>query len=348
MTSISSEKPIVAVAQLRNFDTSGDFFERHAPLEARLRERGIGLIALKGKKDHIAADAFSTYYDFDHKNRSMDKVDATISVDSALDLSGGIARYTPAVPALNPIGVREIALSKQRQFDVLRPEFGHVVPETLLVPASKEAILGGLAKIDALKVILKPEKDYSKTHAMTIGTKDEVIAKLDSFLSGMDSEKNQVLIQEYMPEIRSGFAKGLRFYDETDVQAAAQAAGKDLELRVLMVDEEPKLVTGRLAADPENKVHGYATFFDQESVPSHVYDLATNVARAIRLGGQATDSLLAVDMTPDGSRVVEVNGRNIGTMRAYDSRPGSVEAARIMNDAIAQKLASMAHNKRGA
>jgi len=348
MSISTNESPIVAIAQKRSFEVNGQFIKRHTPLVRRLDDYEIGAVALNGAEDHLGDGMFSRHYEFGKDQHTLTSSNEPVHVDAALDITGGIAKYAPDVSALNPLGVRNIVLSKQAQFETLRPDLGEAVPETAIAKATSESVMATIDQMTAHSFIVKPANAFQEKRAMPVGTRDQIALKIDDFLKDMDPEKDAVIVQELMPEIRSDFAKGLRFFDNSEREKADSARNTNLELRVLMSDETPKLVTGRLAADPEKDNRGRIVYFDQNSIPSHVYDLATKAARLIRLRADAVDSVLAVDLTPDGSRIVEVNGRNIGTIRPIAGHEATNHASKIMTDTTAQKLAQMAHNKRGA
>ena len=349
MSISTNETPIVAIAQKRSFEINGHFAERHAPLARRLDDYGVGAVALNGAVDHAGDGIFARHYTFDADDRNLTLSDSPIRVDSALDITGGIARYTPEVAALNPLGVREIALSKQLQFEALRGELGDAIPMTVIASASSEAVNAAIDSLQTDQIILKAEGDYEKAHRMLVGSKDEVRPLIGHLLKDMNPNEDKVLAQEFMPEAKEPFATGIRYFDDNEAAIDQARSGTSRELRVHVIDDTPILVTGRAGLDAAQKSpRDEWIYLDGDSVPSHVYDLASEAARLIRLRADAIDSYLAVDMTPDGRRIVEVNGRNIGTMRSEVGRPGSLVAHEITTDAVARKLVVMAHNKRGA
>jgi len=343
-----SEKPVVAIAQARRFEHNDSFFLRHDSLVRRLRDYGVLAIALNGVSDRTDRGDFSTFYTFNQVARSLDRHDTPLTVHSALDLTGGIARYAPNVSALNPLGVREIVLSKQLQYDKLRPHFGDAVPQTTIANASKDNIVSAIDSMSVDTYVIKADTDNLKAHRILIGKKDAVISQLDSLISTMNPEKDKVVVQEYMSEVEGSYIEGISYSDDGERQIADDPEVYNRELRVHTIDGRAILVTGRTVPnDRSDSARDKWVYLDQNSIPSCVTDLASTVAQVIQEAARATDSYLAVDLTPDGRRVVEVNGRNIETMLPETGRPGSVIAAQVTTDALARKLVGLAHENKG-
>lgn len=337
----SFEHPIIAVAQARSFDNNERFLKRHQPLAAQLATRGATLIALNGAKDRFEENTFSRFYSFE--DDGLTRHESALHVDSAFDLSGGVARYVHSVPALNPERLRDIASSKYAQYEALRP-LGDHIPETRLSTASSDSVEEAMEQMQANKLILKDNNSANLKRGMLIGTKDEIRAGLETYLTKTNPEKDTVVLQEYMPEVFSDFADGIIPVDDIEQEVVDASHGLARELRVHTIDGTPLLVTGRSGLDAQNRspfdewVH-----IDQESVPKTITDLASKAAQLMMMHAGARDAYLAIDLTPDGSRVVEVNGRNIGTMSYDESRPASRYAQEKTTNGIADKLVSMAH-----
>lgn len=347
MTRISNEIPTVAIAHARKFENNEKFIERHAAIALKIAHYGANAIALNGAKDRTEGNSFSRFYTFDANTDTLLENNELVHVNSALDITGGIARYTPEVAALNPLGVREIALSKQAQFDTLRGELGDAISETMTVQATKEDIQAALDSIDSEELIIKANTDVEKKHSMLVGDKNTISQQLDMFLDGMDPEKDSVIIQEYMPEVQGAFADGIKYFDDTEQTIAVARKKENREIRVHTIDGRPVLVTGRAGLDPVHKSpEDEWVFFDRETIPQRILDFASTAALLIQSKAEAIESYLAVDLTPDGSRIVEVNGRNIGGMRSSTSRLGEQDAHEIITDALAQKLTTMATRER--
>jgi hypothetical protein len=349
MNKAQLEYPTVAIAEKRTFGVDDKkFTERHTPLVNKLAEYGVRGIALSGATDRESDKVFNRYFDFDTRDFILNEYNQPIEVNAALDITGGIARYTPEVAALNPIGVREIVLSKQLQFDTLHNSVGEAMPVTVTVAVEKQEAAEALERFNGEKVIIKPSPDLSKKYGMLIGSTDSVLTQLDDYISTLSPKVKNLLIQEYMPEVNGDFAGGIRYFDNMEQDIADARPNLGRELRVHTIDGRPILVTGRVGLDAANRspedewVH-----LDPNSIPDYVHNLASAASTLIQQTAEATDSYLAVDLTPDGKRIVEVNGRNIGTMRANGERKGAMRANEITTNELAQKLANMAHNNRG-
>lgn len=338
--------PTVAIAHARSFEGNGRFFENHAPLAQQLGERGVRAVALSGARDRQGGRSFGRYYDFDTDMNDMTLRESSITVDAAYDLTGGIARYTPEVAALNPLGVRDIVALKIRQYEVLR-DLGDSVPYTVEATASKCAVSDALDMLATSEVVVKAERDYDKKRGVLLGTKSHVYAQLESFLGDMNPEKDTVVVQEYMPETTADFAAGIILSDAIERSIADERSGDRREIRAHVFDGAPVLITGRVGLDPEHKSpRDKWVFFDQDSVPAHVYELARTAATAIHNAGAASHSYMVVDLTPDGNRIGEVNGRMIGSMRANAERPAAQRAHEHITNELARTLTVMVTEKR--
>jgi len=346
MITRNEDRPTVAIAEARSFENNEQFIARHLPLVKRLADYGVLGVALNGAKDRIGNGQFNVSYGFGENG--MVRNDNIISVDAGYDLTGGLARYTPDVPSLNPLGIREIAMSKQSQFDVLTGELGGALARTATCPADAAAILSTLDQFGDGVLILKANGDPAKKHKMLVGEKADIAKGAERIVSTMNPAKDSVVIQEYMPEVRSGFADGIRYFDANERAVVADRRGLNRELRVHAIDGRPIYVVGRAGLQPElGSQRDERVFLDQASVPDHVFELASRAAMAIHTQSNAEHSYLAVDLTPDGSRVVEVNGRNIGTVRSESDRMGTQAAHDAITDALARKLSAMAHKRKG-
>jgi hypothetical protein len=340
----SIEHPTIAVAQARSFDENERFVKRHQPLAVQLARRGARLIALNGAKDRLEGDAFSRFYSFE--GDELAQHDSTTRVDAAFDLSGGIARYTHAVPALNPEKLRDTASSKFSQYEALKT-LGEQVPETLLAAPLSASVEDAMDRMQADRFILKDNNSANLKRGMLLGTKDEIRSHLNEYLEKMNPGKDSVVIQEYMHEVFSDFADGITPVDEAEREIVAASRGLARELRVHTIDGTPLLVTGRSGLDAQKRspldewVH-----IHQETVPQAITTLAAKASRLMMAHANARDAYLAIDITPDGSRIVEVNGRNIGTMSYDAARPASKVAHEKTTHALADKLMAMAHRKK--
>jgi len=342
----NNETPVLAIAQRRSFEKNDAFFSRHIPLVREVARKGARLVAINGKTDHVDGDVFSRSYVFDEFKSTLTPTDQEVSIDAAFDLTGGVARYVPDVAALNPQGIRDIVVSKHEQFEVLK-DLGEHIPLTMHVQAEAQAVVKALDAFASSKIIVKTDNDAAKKNPMLIGTKDYIAMRLDDFLAKLNPEKDTIVIQEYMEEVHSDFMPGIQFADAVEKEIADARKDLNRELRVHLIDARPILVTGRAGLNPtERSPLDKWVHLNQESVPGSVTELAARVARRIMDQAQALDAYLAVDLTPDGSKVVEVNGRNIGTMSSDEARPASRYAHEKTTSEIADKLVAMAERKR--
>lgn len=336
--------PIVAIAQVGNFEGGRpEFVDRHAPLMRAIGDRGFRAVALDGARDKDGEGGFSRFYV--SEEGLLVPRDGSVRVDAAYDLSGGVGRQVPEVLALNPRSIRDLASSKAAHSEVLRLDLGDVIPQSVSRPATKEAIENGLDEIEADEVIVKANRDPHKKHPMLIGTKDAVRGRIDDLLQ-TTKPIDLILIQEYMPEVNGGFASDLQYADATEKEFAASKKEGAKEVRVRVIDEEPVAVMGRAGLNVDDRQQDKWVHFAPESVPSHIPALGVAVAKVLRAKAGVEDSDLGVDLTPDGLRFIEANGRNIGTMRPDAERPAAQRIHEIVTNALADKLTAMAVRKR--
>ncbi|MFZ1250108.1 MAG: hypothetical protein WAR37_01535 [Candidatus Microsaccharimonas sp.] len=339
-----NEAPTIAVSQLRSFENNELFLKRHLPLERELAKQGARLIALNGSRDKLEGSAFSRFYTFN--GDTLNANDSTTHVDAAYDLSGGIARYVPAVPALNPEKLRDTVLSKYSQHEALKP-LGDHVPETVRVVPLKSSVEDAMEQMQSDRLIIKDDNGTNKKRRMLVGTKDEIRSGLDAYLETMDASKDVLVIQEYMPEVFSDFATGIIPVDETERGILNASRGLAREIRVHTIDGKPLHVTGRSGLDAQQlSPLDKWVYVHQDTVPKAVTDLASKAAQLTIDYSGARDAYLAVDITPDGNRIIEVNGRNIGTMSYDPLRPASYVAHKKTTSGLADKLVSMAYRSK--
>lgn len=336
--------PFIAIAQARNFSLGPEkFASRHSPLVTALAERNIAAVALNGAKDHVGVQSFSKYYQFGQE--TIRAVTANVRIDAAYDLSGGIARFVPEVAALNQQGIRDIVKSKATQYEALQGELGEYLAQTEIVPAEKQRLLNAIDAIVSERVHLKVNGVDSKKYPMLQGEKADVARRLDQYLNRVPPSET-VLVQEYLPEVASAFHHEFRFADEAERSIAKDRSDLHRELRVHVIDESAVLTNGRTGLDSEQaSPRDEWVHFTPESIPRHVTDLATAAAQLLRIATGDNDSYLAVDMTPDGTKIIEINGRNIGTMRPSNERPGAQKSHETITNALADKLTNMAQRK---
>lgn len=325
--------PNIAIAA--NYDFSDParnrrFFDRRQHLAYALRERGASPIVLEGSRNRLGRlGLFSSFYEFGD-NSLIPRTNGVIAVSSALDLTGGVGKFVPGMPSLNPESVRRLGKSKALQAEVLRPVVGEAVPESILVSnPTLETVLDAIAEIHTSSVVVKPDFTPGKKIEPIIGTKSDVAARLPGYID-MLPPSIDLLVQEYMQEVEGPFHSSLDFSTkESDIKSAY--SGERNEIRMYFVDG--KLVTsyGRLDA----KDAGFRVFYDPASLPEHAVELGHRAASALTQKNGSLDSHLAVDVTPDGKRIIEVNARDIEVVLPNPERPFQMQAHHSMTSAQA-------------
>lgn len=338
--SIQHEDAIVAIAQKSG--SSGEnfelFAERFTPLAAELALGGIRTIGLNGRTDNVlGTPMFTRYYEF--ANGSVNPVDGSVLVHAALDRTGGIARYVPSVSALNPLSIRDAVASKANQYEILR-SLGPAVPVTLRAPAVQADVEALFDAVETEELIIKPDKDPDKKYPIITGDKSTVRSKLWRLL-GQLSPTQEVIVQEYMPEVHEPFAPQLVF-SALERAITKQQQVEARELRIHTIDNTIVAAHARVGLSAANgSPHDTWAFFEQESLPEHIRELVGRGTQLLRAYTQTEDSHLAWDITPDGNRIVEVNGRTIGTMAPDLRRPLAHEVHVRTTRGIAMKLSEM-------
>lgn len=334
--------PVVAVSSnTKKLAGESTIYTAYAPLADELQARGVMPVALHGKNEHSKDNEFTGYYTFGENG--LERQDAEIAVDAARDLTGGIARYT-TVAALNPANTRGAVASKKTQIDILRSADVSVTPQTYFVePEDDIAIADALTSIKGDKVIIKPEISQAGINVIS-GTKSDVASRISEYRDGKRTGSGLMLVQQYIPDIQSPFPSQLTFMPGEADKVSLIANN---EIRVHVIDEEPVLFHGKtsIKGNESDYNDSQLVFFDQDNWPPHVYDLAKTVAKAFRAHTQDSDSYLAVDFTPGGQMVTEVNGKNPVTIRPRNASEAGYETHVIWKDMLANKLAAMANRE---
>ncbi len=343
--SIQHEDTAVAVASKagslgENFELFG---ERFTPLAAELALRGIRTIGLNGSVNNVPGTSFFTHY-YEFANGSVSPTEGSISVCAAFDRTGGIARFVPSVLALNPRGIRDAVASKARQYDILN-SLGSALPVTLRAPAVQSDIESLFDAIESEDIIIKPDKNPDKKYPILVGDKSMVRAGLWRLLDKLDPTK-EVIVQEYMPEVQEPFAHELAFSaKELDIARPHQKDAREIRVHTIdgtIVAAHARVGLSALNGSPQDSW----VFFEQASLPLRTQQLVQRAAQLLLEHTQARDSYLAWDVTPDGNRIIEVNGRAIGTMAASAERPLAHEVHLLTTQGIANKLADMGRRAR--
>lgn len=326
----------VAIAE-KGFDPK-TIAERYAPLASALGEFGCRTVVLNGAEDHLGDGVFGRYGTFSDTG-GLDIRAEHIAVDAARDLTGGIARHTP-VPALNPQRLRDTVMSKRLQIDVLSPVLDGALPESYFVIPDVSAVSAAFHAIHGNRVVLKPEKGRASSKVL-IGAKEELAEKLPAYLASYKTGDGLVVVQAYLESVDAPFDSTLKPLTERDKEIIS--SGGKREIRVHMIDEELILVHGKVAPiDSQTQADNTYVFFDPEKVGDHIRESAIKATIALRRHAETSDSYLAVDMTPNGSFVTEVNGRNQGAITSNMST--SPEPHKTWLTGLSTKLAAMAES----
>lgn len=332
---INHEQQTIALASRRDYTGRGvdTFRTRRLPLQSALADRGFRMIVLDGAKDHVEGGVFSRHYIFDDKE--VEQIETAVSPLAGLDLSGGLAKLQlQNLPALNPISVRELGKSKSRQYELL----GDLMPASVEAKSSVTAIHDAIESIASERVVVKSNFDPGKTLPVIIGARHGIRERINAFVS-LASPNSDVLVQEYMPEVEGGFHPELVFND--DESALRKQLGGRGEVRMHYIDGQ--LIASHARQDTEGTDKWL--FFDQSSLPQTMKNIGNRAASLFFEKTHEPDIYLAVDVTPDGSRIVEVNTRNPGVMMPQPNRPGEQLVHEQTTGAIADKLVSMANRR---
>lgn len=341
VNNIENCTPVIAISS----KGIGEYvYDRYISIATELAGRGLHCVALNGAVDRTGDSAhFSRFFEFG--SDGLREVTGTypLRVDAARDLTGGMARFTP-VAALNPELVRNISRSKLSQYTILSEADIAGMPQTFFVEPTAENISDALALFGGQDVVIKPEKGRASKGVVT-GKPKDLTRQVAEYVKTRDPKSGLVAIQEFMPEIKNNFSSLLR--PLTDQDAELMRARGLKEIRVHVIDGEPFLVHGKVSADEFSRTQAgdnKYVHFDPDSVPDNYLKIASMVARAIADRAAALDSYLAVDLTPDGTRVIEVNGCNPGSI-GLDPTRGDNSPHTTWRDGLVEKLAGMAHRE---
>ncbi len=333
---MTTENPNIGVASKGSFGVRSReiFFERRLPLARAVGERGARLVGLDGAEGRAGPEGmFKRIYTFD--TGGFVERGGFTWVSSGLDATGGLARFTPEVPALNPMAVRAFGRHESTQAQLLRPVLGEAVPAGFLASPDEESIIDALDRVGSEKFVIKADFDPNLRRPWLVGSRADIEEQAGRFLKDNDGIGN-LFVQEFMPEAEAPFNPDLDFSAlEKSIQEANPGERK---LRLYFVDG--KLVTsfGRTSNE--------WVFFDPDSLPEPAANLGRAAANLIISTAGARDSLMAIDLTPDGQRLISVNTRNPGVMMPSQDRPAAQHAHETTTDAVADKLVAMANRER--
>lgn len=339
---IENRTPVVAISSkgIGRYE-----YDRYFPVAERLAAMGVRCVALNGANDRTADGHFSRYFEFRDSGLEKSADGSPLKVDAARDLTGGVARFT-SVAALNPKSIRDISWSKQSQYTILTEAGIEGMPWTLFVDPTAENIKDALALFSGQDVVIKPEKGRA-SNGVVVGKPEDLTKQVGEYLELRDPKSGLVVIQEFMPEINNNFSSLLRPLTEQDADLMRARGLK--EIRVHIIDGKPFLVHGKVSANESSRTqagNNKYVHFDSGSVPDAYTEVASRVAQAMidRAAETIDDSYLAVDLTPDGTRVIEVNGRNPGSIGLDPTRYNN-SPHETWRDNLADKLAQMARRE---
>jgi hypothetical protein len=336
--------PNVALAAKLNCADSAQsrrFFERRQYLAGALRDREARPIVLQGAEARLGRlGLFSAFYAFGEEGLIPKK--GIIQVSSALDLTGGVCTSVKGIPSLNPESIRRFGKSKKLQMDVLRPILGEAVPESIFIPRPDlPGVLDAISEIHASSVTVKPDFDPDKKVKPLTGSKRDVSMQLPDYLRTFP-ENRAVLVQEFIEEVRLPLQTSLEF--PTNERERLEASnGAYNEIRMYFADGQLVVPYGR---SDTNGVDQWV-FPNPASLPERAVELGRKVAETLQREAGTEDSHIAVDITPDGERIIEVNTRDIGVILPSKVRPLQQRAHELITASQANKLVTMAHRAKG-
>ncbi len=331
--------PNIALAAKFDFsdtDRRRKFFGRRRYLADALRDREAHPMVLNGAANRLGQlGLFSTFHEFGTDDLVLRQ--GIVQVSSALDLTGGVGEFVPGMPALNPESIRRFGKSKALQAEVLRPALGDAVPESLLVSKPDLAsVLDAISEIHAPAVVVKPDFDPSKKIQPLVGTKRDVSAQLPEYLHDLPKGKS-LLVQEFMEEVYGSFHSSLEFPSQERELLRVNNGARN-EIRMYFVDGKLVVPYGRVDTGGADAW----VFPEPSSLPERAVDLGRRAAAVLQYESGAQDAHMAVDVTPDGERIIEVNTRNIGVILPSEERPLQQHSHELMTTAQADKLVAMA------
>lgn len=214
--------------------------------------------------------------------------------DSLLAWTADVAAHL-ALPFHAPATARR--LSDKRAQRAALAAAGIAIPRSLPVPpAGDEAGLRALLADAPFPAVLKPRVSDSSRNTMLVGDRAELLEALEDVERHAPADRAALQLEEYLRD-RPGAPTGDAFAEYVSVEAVARDGAVT-----------PLAVTGRFPLAPPFRETG---LFIPAALPAGetaaVLDLARDAALA--LGVEQGCLHTEIKLTPDGPRVIEVNGR---------------------------------------
>ena len=201
----------------------------------------------------------------------------------------GLPFYAPATAA---------ALSDKRAQRAALAAAGLPVPAVLPVPPAGDRVaLGALLGAVTFPAVLKPRRSECSRNTVLVRSRAELDAALDDVARHAPADRDSLQIEEYLGDRPGAATEGDEIADYVSVES-------------VVLDGTPRhlAITGRFPLAPPLRESG---MFVPAAMPDDerraALDLATAAVRA--LGVERGCLHTEVKMTPDGPRVIEVNGR---------------------------------------
>jgi biotin carboxylase len=190
------------------------------------------------------------------------------------------------------------ALSDKRAQRAALAAAGIPVPAVLPVPPARDrAALGALLGAASFPAVLKPRRSECSRNTVLVRSREELVAALDDVARHAPADRDALQVEEYLDDRPGAVTEGDEIADYVSVES-------------VVLDGTPchLTITGRFPLAPPLRETG---MFIPASMPADeqqaALELATAAVRA--LGVERGCLHTEIKMTPDGPRVIEVNGR---------------------------------------
>lgn len=201
----------------------------------------------------------------------------------------GLPFYTPQTAA---------ALSDKRAQRAALAAGGVPMPAILPVPPTRDrAALSALLGAASFPAVLKPRRSECSRNTVLVRSREELVAALDDVARHAPADRDALQLEEYLGDRPGAAIEGDEIADYVSVES-------------VVLDGRPRhlTVTGRFPLAAPLRETG---MFIPAAMPADerqaALDLATAALQA--LGVERGCLHTEIKMTPDGPRVIEVNGR---------------------------------------
>lgn len=201
----------------------------------------------------------------------------------------GLPFYSPQTAA---------ALSDKRAQRAALAAGGVAMPSVLPVPPVRDhAALSALLGAAAFPAVLKPRRSECSRNTVLVRSREELVAALDDVARHAPIDRDALQLEEYLGDRPGAATEGDAIADYVSVES-------------VVIDGRPRhlTVTGRFPLAPPLRETG---MFIPAALPADEHRAALDLATAAlqALGVERGCLHTEVKMTPDGPRVIEVNGR---------------------------------------